>query len=349
MNRFDAADGDALAAVRSALDGGVFPAAVVSIRRAGSVARAAFGAADEATVYDLASLTKPLATTILVLRATAAGALDLDDRLDRYLPDASGGANGATVRDLLCHSGGLPAIPALERRFPDSAAIDRRKAVSALLEIEPEGPPRETVVYSCTGFLLLGIVLERLSGERLADLFRDEIALPLGLTAPGSAAGYAAFLLEEAARRRAAPTEFCPWRNRRIRGEVHDESSFCLGGDGGNAGLFADVAGTERLFEVYENGGGLLKPETAAEARRLQTEGLNRRRGLGLQLHDDESFDGPLSPADAYGHTGFTGTSVWSSPSAGATAIVLTNRVYYGREDTAEKIAAFRRAFHAAL
>jgi CubicO group peptidase (beta-lactamase class C family) len=349
MNGFDAADSAALAAVRSALEGGTFPSAVVSIRRAGRGGRAAFGAADESTVYDLASLTKPLATTILVLRAAEAGALDLDARLDRYLPEARGGANGATVRDLLSHSGGLPAIPALERRFPDPEAIDRRTAISALLEIEPEKPPRETVVYSCTGFLLLGLVLERLSGQRLADLFRAAIALPLGLAEPGSAAGYAAFLPDEAARRRAAPTEFCPWRNRRIRGEVHDESSFCLGGDGGNAGLFADAAGAELLFGVYENGGGLLKSETVAEARRLQTEGLDRRRGLGLQLHDGESFDGPRCPQDSYGHTGFTGTSAWRSLAADTTAVVLSNRVYYGREETAEKIAAFRRAFHAAL
>lgn len=349
MNGFDAADRNALAAVQAGIESGVFPSAVVSIRREGGGAVAAFGAADKATVYDLASLTKPLATTILVLRAAESGELSLDDRLDRFLPEARGGANGATVRDILSHSGGLPAIPALQLRFPDSGRISREAAIAVLLGIEPEGPHRQKVVYSCTGFLLLGLVLERLSGQRLADLFRTEVAARLGLSETGSPAGYASFLPDETARLRAAPTEFCPWRNRRVRGEVHDESSFCLGGDGGNAGLFADAAGAARLFSVYEDGGGLLKSETAAEARRLQTEGLDRRRGLGLQLHDGESFDGRSCPADSYGHTGFTGTSAWRSPEARTSAVVLTNRVYYGREETAERIAAFRRTFHAAL
>lgn len=350
MEPTDERDRRAFETVQQAFGGGVFPSAAVSVRRSGAPPdRAVFGAADTPTVYDLASLTKPLATTLLVLLAWEEGSLDLEDRLDRYLPEARGASGGATIRDLLRHSAGLPPVPALQRRFPDPRDIDRDTAIRALLKIEPEAPPGRSVVYSCTGFLLLGLVLERLSECRLSSLFEEEIAIPLGLTLPGTPEGYAGFRPGEEVRRLAAPTEFCPWRGTRLRGEVHDESSYCLGGDGGNAGLFADLEGTERLFEVYESGGGLLSPGTVEEARKLQTAGLDRRRGLGLQLHDGESFDGPACAEDSYGHTGFTGTSVWRSPRAGTSAVVLTNRVYYGREGTAEGIAAFRRAFHGEL
>lgn len=345
----------AISEVRRARTGGTFPCAAVCIRRAGAApVRAFFGEedpetghpADQGTIFDLASLTKPLATTLLVLKAADRGEIGLDDRTDKYLPEAKGTGGGATVRDLLRHAAGLPAIPALERFFPDPYRPDRNRAMAALFAIEPERRPGESVVYSCTGFLLLGALLERLGGQRLSALFDREIALPLGLN---RGAGYASFLPDDEARKRAAPTEFCAWRKRRVVGEVHDESSYCLGGDGGNAGLFADLAGAEKLFAVYETGGGLLSPGIVAEAKRLQTSGLNRKRGLGLQLHDAESFDGPACPEDSYGHTGFTGTSVWNAPSAGISATALTNRVYYGRERTAETMAAFRRAFHTAL
>ena len=348
---------------------GAFPCVAVFARRHGVAGTALIcspepvGAPLHAdALFDLASLTKPLATTLLALRAMEAGSLRLDDSLARLLPEASGGRNGATVADLLSHRAGLPPVPDLHRFFPDSLAVDRDEACARLLAVPCDRPPGEEMVYSCTGFLLLGLALERIGGLRLALLFEREIARPLGLSpsvadSPSVAAaaggarkpGMATFRPSADLLARTVPTELCPWRGRRVRGEVHDESSFCLGGDGGNAGLFADLAGTAALFSVYEDGGSLLKPETVAAARGLWTAGLSRRRGLGLQLHDAETCDGPSWPADSYGHTGFTGTSAWRSPSLDLTAIALTNRVYYGRAATADRIAEFRLAFHGAL
>ena len=350
---------------RAALDG-VFPCAAALARYRGESATALAGSPEPGeaplrmdALFDLASLTKPLATTLLVLRALESGSLDLDDPLERMLPQAMGGRLGATISDLLSHQAGLPPIPALQAYFPNSVSIDRDTAIAHLLAIPCAKPPRQEVDYSCTGFLLLGLVLERIGGQRLSALFDREIAGPLGLSPPvagspagaarGRRSGIATFKPSTELGTRSVPTEYCAWRGRRIRGEVHDESSFCLGGDGGNAGLFADLAGVAKLFGVYKHGGGLLKPESVAAARLLRTSGLARLRGLGLQLHDAETCDGPRWPADSYGHTGFTGTSAWHSPSLGLTAIVLSNRVYHGRDSTAEKITEFRLAFHGAL
>ncbi|MBU1081237.1 MAG: beta-lactamase family protein, partial [Spirochaetes bacterium] len=299
----------------------------------------------------------------------------------RYLPDAACSSLGATVREVMAHSAGLPPIPELQRFFPDAASVDRDEAVRRLLAIEPDGPPGYGVAYSCTGFLLLGVALERLGGARLSELFRRQVAEPLGLSdgaspagsdgpdprvpkiggaaavatpvVPGAPRAVATFRPSPGLEGLCVPTEECAWRGRRVRGEVHDESSYCMGGDGGNAGLFANLAGAEALFGVWETGGGLLKPETVAAARACATDGLGRRRGLGIQLHDGETCDTPAWPADSYGHTGFTGTCAWAAPATAGrprvAVVSLTNRVYRGRAQTAELIVAFRKALHGAV
>lgn len=350
--------------VERAIENRTFPCAAVSVRHKGQTYISLSGSPEPGArplepgdIFDLASLTKPLATTLVALRAVEAGQLELDAPLSRYLPEAAGGTRGATIMDILSHQAGLPAIPALHAGFPDPTCIDRNVAIARLLEIPCTTDPKREVVYSCTGFMLLGLVLERLGGARLSELFDRELAGPLRLsdredrTSNGDRASgaVATFRPREGLRARAVPVEHCAWRGRRIRGEVHDESSYCLGGDGGNAGLFANLDGVATLFGVYENGGGILMPETVAAARVPRTPQGVHRRGTGLLLHGPETFDGPLWPDDAYGHTGFTGTSVIRSPSLDLAAIVLTNRVYYGRDETAEKIMAFRRSFHAAL
>lgn len=304
-------------------------------------------------LFDIASLTKPLGTSLVALKAVESGALRLDERLDSYLPESACARNGATVRQVMAHTAGFPAVPLLQSGVSDWRRIDRAESVSRLMGIGPENEPGLSVVYSCTGFLLLGVVLERLGGARLSELFDREVALPLGLS-PGAEglAGRAVALYRPAGdlAAGAVPTETCAWRGERVRGAVHDESSFCLGGDGGNAGLFANRAAVERLFDVWRDGGGLLRPETVEAARAPATAGLNRRRGLGIQLHDGDTCDDALWPSDAYGHTGFTGTCAWRAPGRpGVTVISLTNRVYFGRENTVDGIIAFRQALHRAV
>lgn len=300
------------------------------------------------TIFDLASLTKPLATAILVMRARDGGGLELSDPLGRFLPEAAPGARELSLLDILAHRSGLPAIPALERFFPDSGRVDPELAARRLLEIEPEAPAAASVVYSCTGYMLLGLALERITGLRLPELFRREIALPLGLSPS------AGFRPGPELRERAAATEFCRWRGRRIRGEVHDESAYCMGGAAGNAGLFAGLEDVARIASIFlnegkgGNGASILSPESARLMTSSLTEGLNRRRAVGWAMHDAETQDGPDWPEASFGHTGFTGTSVFMEPASRLLVVALTNRVYYGREATAEILPPFRSALHSA-
>ena len=323
--------------IREALDAKTFTACAISICKAGAAPERFFaGDARSDSLFDLASLAKPLATTLLALRAIERGELCLDDKASRYLPDCPALANGATIEDLLCHCSGLPAIPALHLAFPDPAQAERNKALKTLCAITPIRSPKEAVEYSCTGFLLLGIILERIGGTRLSELFSKHIATPLALE------GRTMFTPQPEERSRCIPTEFCPWRGTRMKGEVHDESAWCLGGDGGNAGLFATLEGVERLFGVYEDGGGILHGSTVRDARRSRTDGMEQRRGLGLLI----ASPAPGWDQNSYGHTGFVGNSIWHDSEAGRSVIILSNRVFYGREESLPKIQAFRTAVH---
>jgi CubicO group peptidase (beta-lactamase class C family) len=340
---------------------------------------------ERGTVFDMASLTKALSTAILVMRAVDSRALALDDEVSRFFPSAGDSGTGSAgalgdsprgslpagwlpagtipIRALLTHTSGLPAIPALQNFFPDPFSIDRDDAVARLLGIAPERVLGQSVVYSCMGFMLLGLILERVSGLSLGELFRRELAAPLGLKStgfapkrrPGSAGTDAGPIPYPGA----APTEYCAWRKRRMRGQVHDESSWCLGGGAGNAGLFACLDDVAAIASIYLGEGvargaagrdvAILSPGSVALMTRVQTSAPGERRSLGLRLHDADSLDGPAWPASSFGHTGFTGTSVYMDPESGLKAVTLTNRVYYGRDSTAPKMSAFRRAFHTAI
>jgi CubicO group peptidase (beta-lactamase class C family) len=319
------------------------------------------GSVGPETLFDAASLTKPLATAPLALIARDSGALDLAAPIGRYLPDINAAAAGIPFGALLTHTSGLPAIPAIERAFPDSGSLDRAlaisrsRAVAALLAIEPERPVGESVVYSCTGYMLLGLILERISGQSLGELYRTALAEPLSLPrarfAPGIAADGDPMPIAGA-----APTEFCAWRGRRVRGQVHDESAYCFGGQAGNAGLFVSLEDVRRTAEAYLGAGAdagatagaasPLSPRSLRDLAEDRTPGLNEARSLGFRMNDGTTFAGPLWPASSFGHTGFTGTNLAIWPERRMIAIVLTNRVYYGRELTMQKMADFRVAFH---
>ncbi|HWR13096.1 MAG TPA: serine hydrolase domain-containing protein [Rectinemataceae bacterium] len=302
------------------------------------------------TLFDAASLTKPLATSLLVMKAREAGAIDIDKTAGHYLPGLQPLTAGIPLHRLLTHTSGLPAIPAIERRFPSPSSLDRDDAISELCAIRPERSCGEAVVYSCAGYMILGLILERVSGKLLGDLYRTEIAEPLGLPkatfAPGIGRDGAPLFVEGA-----AATEFCAWRKRRMRGQVHDESAYCLGGHSGNAGLFAsleDIFLTASMLIQEGSAGGrrFLSEKSIADLKTEKTAGLGERRSFGFRLHETGTFEGPLWGPSSFGHTGFTGTSLAIAPEQKMLAIVLTNRVYYGRNETMQKMADFRVAFH---
>ncbi len=251
--------------------------------------------------YDLASLTKVLFTLPEVLRAAEQGLLDLDDPLRRHLPEAAWlqpGPNFAdrTLRELLAHTAGLPAWAPLYT-WGQGATLKTR----VLQEPWPLGAP----VYSDLGYILLGLLLERVRGKPLA-----EFNLPEGFAwAPPP--------------ERTAPTERCPWRGRILRGEVHDENAYALGGAAGHAGLFGTLDGVLDQLEAIL-AGRWLSPAALAEMARPHTE----ERALGWsRKHPGWSGGGLASPA-ALGHTGFTGTGAWLDPERGVGWALLTNRVH---------------------
>ena len=209
-------------------------------------------------------------------------------------------------------------------------------------------PPGERVVYSDLGFILLGEAVARLAGASLEVYLRQAVLEPLGLrttTYNPLANGLSPAQI--------APTELCAWRQRRCTGEVHDENSASLGGVAGHAGLFSTAAEVAALGQLYLDGGiydgtRLLRPETVAEMVCVQAGDAENPRGLGwLQRSASYSSSGRLFGPRSFGHTGFTGTSLWVDPERALVVALLTNRVYYGRDPG--PIQDFRPRLHDAV
>lgn len=288
------------------------------------------------TRYDLASLTKVVATLPSILRLVSEGELALDDEVGRYFSNAgwfqTPSLANATVRRLLSHTSGLPAWRPLFAQLSD-----RRTALAAVLQTPLEQP--EEVVYSDLGFMLLGALVERVAGERLDRFAEQQVYTPLGMndTSFGPLTGVPV-----------AATEECGWRGRLLEGEVHDENATVWEGVAGHAGLFGTAADLARYCRAWlELDERLGREEILVEATNEQARGEDgTRRGLGWMLAVDGCFAG--RGARGYGHTGFTGTSLWLDPAAESFAVLLTNRVHPHRSRRTG-IAELRVAFHEAL
>ncbi len=301
----------------------------------------------EDTIFDLASLTKPLATALLTLLVCGQQRISLDESIGTFIPEIAPESSSITLGQLLVHIGGLPPVPEIYMAFPDPRKIEYDRAVKILLAVKPEKPPGREAVYSCTGYLLLGQFLRRATGARLQELFAQLIAAPCRLADT-------MFNPPVVLWGRTATTEHCPWRKRWIRGQVHDENSYCLGGEGGNAGLFSTARSVLRMLSMFETGGvvngaQLIAPDQVRMMSTCFTEGLGLRRSIGFYMHDEDAPSGPLFSRNSFGHTGFTGTSVWLEPEKKLTVVALTNRVHLGREQTEDKIKEFRKKLHTAV
>lgn len=324
-----------------------FPGAVCVVARRGAiVAEVAVGAhefADAApavtpdTRYDLASLTKVCATLPAVLKLVAAGKLSLDDPVQKHVPAFVGiGKDKVTVRHLLAHQAGLPAYERYYKTTQGKAAIVAAAAAEPLM-----AEPGASVVYSDLGFVLLMAVVEACSGEDFAAFAQREVFAPLGMTG-------ASFHPTAGAPALAPPTEDDPARGGVVRGFVHDENAFAMGGVSGHAGLFAGAADVARLgIALLAGGRGWLPRDVAALATKPSGIGDDRTRALGMQLLADGGYGGTKVPEGTFGHTGFTGTSLWCDPRHDLCVVLLTNRVHPTRVNN--KIHAVRRAVHDAV
>jgi serine-type D-Ala-D-Ala carboxypeptidase len=323
----------------SAFPGGV---AVVGTSR-GVVAWASAGQLDRldrtrptmSTIWDLASLTKVIATTSLLMKLVDAGRVQLDEPVVRYLPQWRGAnVSGITIRQLLTHSSGLQSW----RPFYKEAA-DLADARAQLLLVSPEVPPGTRYLYSDLNFMLLGLVAEQLYGARLDSAFAREVAAPLGLRDTR-------FLPPDSVKVRTAPTEYDPWRQRQPRAEVHDENASRFGGVSGHAGLFSTSQDLVRVAQMYLNNGmsdgrAFVQPATIAEFTRVQ-DSLLSRRALGWETPSGTNSAGTKLSPHSVGHTGFTGTSLWVDRQRDFFVLLLTNRVNPTREN--RKIGGVRMA-----
>jgi CubicO group peptidase (beta-lactamase class C family) len=345
-----------------------FPAAQIEIRVGGSVVyHEDFGHLDPETKtrattaetrFDLASVSK-LFTVTAFMTLVEEGRVALDQPVSQILPEFSGprpiapypdplrpgsliqivpptdalaDAGAVTFRHLLAHNSGLAAWLPLWR-------IGKREERRDAAFNAPFAYPTGThVVYSDIGLILLGWAMEKITAQSLDQIVRARVTAPLGL----ASVGYGPLACDDV-----APTEFYRHQNRRMCGEVHDENAWAMGGVAGHAGVFGNARDVALLGEMFRRGGApILRRETVAEMTRVQSEDGLVRRGLGFALwsNDPTASGYPFSPV-AFGHSGFTGTSLWVDPAHDLVVACLTNRVYYGRGNP-QAIGDFRVALH---
>lgn len=341
-----------LAAAHTILSDGVragaFAAAAVEVgRSSGPVWQAAFGragtsgdapSANAVTVFDLASLTKVIATTTLAMRAVDRGLIDIDAPLGGRLPHWRGQDRArVTAADLLEHASGLTAHLPFYRDHRGREEFER-----AICTLPLEYPPRSASIYSDLGFILLGFLLEDAFSARLDAVFGELVEQHEWEDLR--------YLPPRGWRERTAPTEFDPWRGRLVIGEVHDENAWALGGAAGHAGLFGTAAAAGRFARSvaagFQGESTFAAPPTLDRfVTRSAVPGSSRALGWDTML--PTSSCGTRMSSRAIGHTGFTGTSLWIDPEADVYVVLLTNRVYPTRAN--EAILSIRPALHDAV
>ena len=354
--------------LRQATTCGTVPGAVVCVAHRGQVVwHQAYGAAALIpqyrpmqcdTLFDIASLTKVMATTSLVLLAHHEGVCRLDDDLQRFYPQTRGTPLGATtVRQLLAHTGGLAAWrPLYQALFPagptcqtaSSAAARRHQTIQKILQESCVYLPGSQALYSDLGFILLADIVETHYQHTLDRLFAERVAQPLGLHCtgyrpldgpsplPASPLAYAA-------------TEACPWRARVLAGEVHDENAWAMGGVAGHAGLFATAEDLWRFAHaVLETAAGRrdwLPSALLQESWQRHATPPGTTRALGWDTPTPgHSSSGDYFSERSIGHLGFTGCSLWIDLAQQVTVVLCTNRVHPTRH--APGIASLRPAVH---
>lgn len=332
--------------VRRGMTAGGYPGAAVVVGRKGAIVwekgyghlgwtESSSPVLANRTLYDLASLTKVVGTTTAVMVLFDQHRIDLDAPVSRYIPQFSGGNKDyVTVRHLLQHRSGLPAGRDLWR-ISNTPAEARRAVIESQLVCRPG----DCYEYSDLGADLLGFVVEAISGLRLDVFLQQTVFGPLGLTETY-------FKPADSLRYRIAPTEVTPPRGYPLQGEVHDENAFALGGVAGHAGLFSTADDLSVFAQMMLNNGVYNGTRVLADSTvKLFTRraGANSR-ALGWDTCAGEGSCGTYLSGRAYGHTGFTGTSLWIDPEREMFVVLLTNRVHAARAKRPAKVIADVRA-----
>lgn len=311
-----------------------------SVMEAGTVGTlgCGLGPVQADSLYDLASVTKIIVTCAL-MRQFQEGLVRLNDPIGRFLPTYQNHPKGAiTLLELLTHTSVIPGQLQLYRH-----AHSREDLLEAIRWQVPRADSPNRVAYTSKGYILLGEAVAAIDGTTLNQVVCRRVLQPLQMN--DTCFNPAKDLLG-----RIAPTENCPWRGHVVRGQVHDENAVVMGGISGHAGLFSTAADVSRIAAAM-----LGAPETSTGAPFLHsaiialmtqnyTGGKGENRGLGFLLAGPDSPAGDLMSPTSFGHTGFTGTSIWVDPEKQLYAVLLTNRIHPQRDNPA--IFRVRQIFH---
>ena len=316
--------------VNEGLSQSKMPGAVVVVGRRGGIAfRKAYGFRQTMpqqvpmtidTVFDLASLTKPIATATSVMVLIQQGKIDVNATVATYLPDfAANGKDKITVRHLLTHVGGLIA----DNSIKDYSGTPEQ-SIANIMALKPDAEPGQEFTYSDVGFIVLGEIVKKVSGKNVHEFSQEAIYAPLGMSETG-------YLPADALKARAAVTE--QREDRWMQGEVHDPRAYALGGIAGHAGLFSTADDISKYAVMMLNGGRLGDTEILNPATfQLMTTAVEvprGRRALGWDARTGYSSNrGDLMSSQAFGHGGFTGTGIWIDPATDLFVLFLSNRVH---------------------
>ena len=343
--------------IEKAIADNAFPGATLAVGYRGKLSVHAFGRqkydAKSATVnadtmYDIASLTKVVVTTTLVgklVEGDFPSPLNLDAPIERYLPEWLKGPqpewrHKVSVRNLMTHTSGLPPFKEYWR-----TSTTKQETLARIFAEPLEYEPGTKVVYSDLGIILMAEIIQRLTGKPLDVLANESIFGPLGMK-------HSMYNPPKTIWPEIAPTEFdSQLRHRLVQGEVHDENAFAIGGVSGHAGVFSTAPDLAAFCQMLLNGGvyghqRILKRATIAEFTVPQSLAQNTRT-LGWVVPTEGSSSGHYFSPHSYGHTGFTGTTIWIDPDRQLFVVLLTNRVHPTREN--HKIAEVRPAVHDAV
>lgn len=343
-------------AMDNAIRHGVFPSADLLVAKNGElIHHGYYGDARDGTHYDVASFTKPVCTATLVAMLIADGTLDLQTTLDHFYGAHNSAHAQITIEMLLNHTSGLPAWKPYYRELPASIVATeegRRFIIEACISEQVEHTPGIEILYSDIGYILLGDIIERISGLPLDQVFKARLSDPLGMddTFFVKLFGEAA---DTQARRRFAATEDCHWRGKVIHGKVHDQNCYAMGGVAGHAGLFSTAKDIHRFLAAFmpclEHDGGIVPQRLMNELFHVENGLITPpKRGVFVGGWDTPSSKnsaaGHYSSRHAIGHLAYTGCSLWVDQQQHFWMIMLTNRI--NPSTTNEKIKAFRPSIH---
>ncbi len=297
------------------------------------------------SLFDLASLTKPLATAAAIVHLSDCGLVNLNNPASLYINEFKKTEKAdISISQLLTHTAGFPDWTALYE--PD---FDEKVAWKKLNQVPLAYKPGSTVIYSCLGYIVLSEIVRRISEMTLADYCHSNIYKPLGLNN--------LLFNPDPERGNIVPTAYCPLRKKQLRGQVHDENAFAFAGEGGNAGLFGTASAIYTYCRMLLSSGKLNDKQifsTTAVNSFLanQNHSFLAPRTYGWDMHDGSEIYmscGKLMPVGSIGHLGFTGTSIWMDPDSQIMIILLSNRVNLTRDDNIPLMRSFRPKMHTLL